>query len=51
MKKEIEELNKVISENDSYQNSYETDLFEIHAVMKDYKQLKKKILKLYSKYV
>jgi hypothetical protein len=34
MKKEIEELNKVISENDSYQNSYETDLFEIHAVMK-----------------
>ncbi len=37
MKKEIEELNKVISENDSYQNSYETDLFEIHAVMKVYK--------------
>ena len=34
MKKEIEELNKTIELNDSYQNSFETDLFEMHACMK-----------------
>lgn len=51
MKKEIEELNKVIAENDAYQNSYETDLFDMYASIKDYKSLKKKMLKLYSKYV
>jgi predicted nucleic acid-binding Zn-ribbon protein len=34
MKKEIEELNKVIAENDAYQNSYETDLFDMYASIK-----------------
>ena len=34
MKKEIEELNKIITENDGYQNSYETDLSEMYASIK-----------------
>ena len=34
MKKEIEDLNKLINENDSYQNSYETDLFDMYASIK-----------------
>ena len=34
MKKEIEDLHKVIAENDSYQNSYETDLFDMFASIK-----------------
>lgn len=37
MNKEILELNKTIEENDNYQNSYETDLFEMYAHIKDYK--------------
>jgi len=36
MKKEIEELNKIIVENDGYQNSYETDLSEMHSTIKVY---------------
>ena len=34
MKKEIDELNKVITENDTYQNSYETDLFDLYSAIK-----------------
>jgi len=34
MKKEIEELNKIIGENDSYQNSYEIDLSEMYSFIK-----------------
>ena len=34
MKKEIEQLNQLISENDAYQNSYETDLQKMHDNMK-----------------
>jgi len=51
MKQEIENQNKVVSDNNNYIKSFENDISECAQTVNDYKKLKKHVLRNYDKYV